>query len=328
MLNVDILELAYLSDLDPDDFSHWRELVAAGSGYTRITIPQTRRRPREVLRPSVGLDRLLKQLLRGLKLASSYTPADTVHGFVKGRDIATNAASHLDQDVVLRVDLKDFFGTIDRTMLVPRLVQFGFDGSAADAIAGVTLVDGSLPQGFSTSPYLSNLVFSDTDSEMSLIVADTSITYTRYVDDLIFSGPLLSVHDDFFDSVELRLKHCGWSVNGSKTRFMRRGKSQYVTGLYVGESDGPHIPRAMKRLLRREVYYAKKFGVRDARLRSPTPIEPDRINGWVHYAAHVDRVFGANLRDSWNEVASRRSASYSSSDWDRILEDIDFPKSL
>lgn len=322
---IDIRALTYASALDAEELSHWQELIAAGSGYTRMSIPQKRRRRREIIRPSVGLDRLLKQLHRGLALVSRYSPHPGVHGFVRGRDIATNAANHLDQDVVLRVDLQDFFGTIDRSKLLQTLANFDFHDAAADAVAGVTLIDGSLAQGFSTSPFLSNLAFDGTDAALASLAADEGVSYTRYVDDLTFSGPVATVHDGLLESIATALDGFGWSVNQGKTRFMRRGKAQYVTGLHVGDRAGPHIPRSMKRLLRREVYYAAKFGLEDARVRSPTPMQHDRLNGWVHYAAHADPVFGANLRGAWNEVASRRYVNGAGRDWDQILDDIHFP---
>lgn len=322
---IDLPALAYASALEAEDLSHWKELIAAGSGYTHISIPQKNRRRREVFRPSVGLDRVLKQLSIGLAIVSRYSPPAEVHGFVRGRDIATNAGNHLAQDVVLRVDLRDFFGTIDRVKVVQALSSFEFDADAAEAVAGVTLVEDSLAQGFSTSPFLSNLAFADTDARVAELAAEKGVSYTRYVDDLTFSGPLASVHDDLLESITTVLHGLGWSVNRGKTRFMRRGKPQYVTGLYVGDSAGPHIPRSMKRLLRREVYYASKFGLQDARLRSPTPMQHDRLNGWVHYTAHADPVFGANLRAAWNEVASRRHVNGAGRDWDQILEDIHFP---
>lgn len=322
---IDLPTLAYNSGLDGEEFSHWEHLIASGSGYTKISVPQKHRRRRDVFRPSVGLDRLLKQLVFGLAILSRYAPPPEVHGFVKGRDITTNAARHLAQDVVLRVDLRDFFGTIDREKVVTALRSFDFQKDAADAVAGVTLINGALAQGFSTSPLLSNLVFADTDVEIVKIAADAGVSYTRYVDDLTFSGSLNSVHDELLASITAVLFGFGWSVNPRKTRFMRRGKPQYVTGLYVGDSDGPHIPRSMKRLLRREVYYAGRFGLQDARLRSPTPMQHDRLNGWVHYAAHADPIFGQNLRGAWNSVASRRHGSGAGRDWDEILNDIRFP---
>lgn len=322
---IDLSMLARASALDAEELAHWRELIAAGAGYTRISIPQKRRRRREVLRPSVGLDRLLKQLRGGLARASGYSPPAEVHGFVKGRDIATNAASHLDRDVVLRVDLQDFFGTIDTPKVIGALNDCEFQEAAAEAVAGVTVVNGSLAQGFSTSPFLSNLVFVDTDVVLAQLAMDAGISYTRYVDDLTFSGPIAEVHDGLLAEIAAALEGLGWNVNAAKTRFMRRGRPQYVTGLYVGDSAGTHIPRSMKRLLRREVYYAGRFGLQDARDRSPTPMQHDRLNGWVNYAAHVDSVFGASLRADWNEVPSRRHSTRTARDWDQILNDIDFP---
>jgi RNA-directed DNA polymerase len=323
---INLPKLAYSSALDVADLHHWRDLLEAGSGYTRVSVPQKHRRRREVFRPSVGLDRVLKQLHMGLKFVTRYSPPPEVHGFARGRDITTNAAEHLDKDVVLRVDLKDFFGTIDRAKVVHALADFQFDDDAAAAVAGVTLVERSLPQGFSTSPLLSNLAFARTDVVLSEVARKEGVSYTRYVDDMSFSGSLSCIHDDFLTSVTAVLADFGWHVNPAKTRFMRRGKPQYVTGLYVGDSAGPHIPRSMKRLLRREVYYASKFGLEDARLRSPTPMQHDRLNGWVHYAAHADQVFGANLRDAWRQVDSRQYANNAGRDWDQILEDIYFPE--
>nr|WP_275693451.1 reverse transcriptase domain-containing protein [Nocardioides sp. TF02-7] len=182
-----------------------------------------------------------------------------------------------------------------------------------------------MAQGFSTSPLLSNLAFAATDVVISDFAKVEGVAYTRYVDDLTFSGAVDLVNDDFLAELDQRLGGLGWRVNSKKTRFMRRGKPQFVTGLYVGDSASPHIPRQMKRLLRREVYFASKFGVRSARRMSPTPIEPDRLHGWVHYAAHVDPVFGARLRAMWNEIPTRHPEQPSSREWDRILEEINFP---
>lgn len=322
---IDVDALAYASNFPPEDLSHWGDLVSIGSGFTRISIPQKRRRPRQVLMPSVGLDRLLKQLSGGLARVTGYMPPKEVHGFIRGRSIATNAREHLGQDVVLRVDLKDFFGTIDGARLNRALQANQIDSRCANAIAGVTLVEGGLAQGFSTSPLLSNITFLETDRALAAAVQCEGVQYTRYVDDLTFSGDRSLVHDEFLEAIEAILDRHGWLVNKQKTRFMRRGKPQFVTGLYVGDSAGPHIPRSMKRLLRREVYFASRFGLEDSRLQSPTPIDADRLGGWVHYAAYVEPVFGDQIRSLWSQVDSRHTGQQIRPDWDLILDEIDFP---
>lgn len=323
---IDLDELSYRSGFEPDLLRLWGDRVRVGDGFTEIEIPQVRRRPRRVLRPGVYLDRVLKQLNVGLAAATGYSPPDAVHGFVKGRGIFSNASQHLAQDVVLRIDLKDFFGTINRPTLERTLRESNLDQAAAESVANVALVSNSLAQGFSTSPLLSNMAFKPSDRELSLLARGVGVTYTRYVDDLIFSGDYESVTDQLLSILEHTLDTMGWSINHQKTRFMRRGKPQYVTGLYVGDSVTPHIPRKMKQLLRREVYYAAKFGVRSARLRSPTPIEPDRLQGWVNFAAHADPEFGKKLRAAWNGAQAGPTKISRSREWDRILNEIDFPR--
>ncbi|MBM0123431.1 reverse transcriptase family protein [Pimelobacter simplex] len=322
---IDADSLAQASGMTAGYLAHLGDLVQNGTGYSHVVIPQKRRRPREVLIPSVALDRALKQLRIGLEGRSSYEPHDAVHGFVAGRDIVTNASQHLGQDVVLRVDLADFFGSIDRDRLKSSLGSAGFAPSSAEMIANVALVNGALAQGFSTSPLLSNMSFQNTDKMISDLANQKSVTYTRYVDDLVFSGDMYAVTDDLSNAIETLLQEEGWKVNIRKTRFMRRGKSQYVTGLYVGDADRPHIPRGMKKRLRREVYFASRYGLTDARQHSPTPMDPKRLGGWVHFAAYADPVFGLPLRETWR-AAVRSDPPPESRTWDSVLADIGFPE--
>ncbi|MBV6726044.1 reverse transcriptase family protein [Nocardioides daeguensis] len=256
---------------------------------------------------------------------SSYEPPDAVHGFVSGRDIVTNASKHLGRDVVLKVDLTDFFGSINRARAISSLSRFDLDPECAKMVADVSLVDDSVAQGFSTSPLISNMAFHSTDEILEGLAEANSVTYTRYVDDLVFSGAVNRVNDDLLTGIELSLRNEGWSVNPRKTRFMRRGKAQYVTGLYVGDADGTHIPRGMKKLLRREVYFASRYGLSNARDRSPTPIDAKRLGGWVHFAAHADPAFGLPLRDVWREVVQSEPPPESWS-WDSVLDDVGFPE--
>lgn len=138
---IDLDELGYTIGVHPQDLVDWQELVASGIGYSRVSIPQKNRRHREVLRPSIELDRILKLLSLGLQMLTRYEAPAEVHGFVRGRDIVTNASQHLGKDVVLRTDLRDFFGSIDRTRVTGSLVRHGFSPEAAEAVAGLVLVD-------------------------------------------------------------------------------------------------------------------------------------------------------------------------------------------
>lgn len=321
---VDTAALGLACGLRARDLERWGDAVAAGTGFLRFSIRQKNRRPRFVLQPRVELDRVLKQLRGGLTRATTYHPPPEVHGFVRGRGIVTNAARHLNQDVVLRVDIRDFFGSIDQLRVSSTLAVVGLDPPCAAVVSKLCVVDDALAQGFSTSPLLSNIAFLESDRVISQLADQAGVRYTRYVDDLIFSGSRDAVNDDLLELVENTLGQIGWKPNPGKTRFMRRGKPQYVTGLYVGDPDGPHIPRTMKRLLRREVYFALKYGVSGARFRSPTPMSIERLSGWIHYAAHVDPSFGIPLRDKWR-LAAPSNGEYGQMAWDEMLEDLDLP---
>lgn len=326
MFEVDVETLASASYMKSAEvLVHWGEmLLIEGLGYTRITVPQKRRRPREVLRPSLGLDRVLKHLRLGLASTSGYEAPTEVHGFVQGRGTVTNAACHLGQDVVLKIDIKDFFDSIGSERIRSGLTRLGFTDECAKLVASVTQVDDKLAQGFSTSPLLSNMAFLATDESLATFAQTRGVTFTRYVDDLAFSGVKDAIDDGFLESLEVILGTLGWRINPAKTRFMRRGGPQFVTGLYVGDQAGVHIPRPMKERLRRELYFAERFGVSDARKRSPKPMQISRLAGWVHYAAHADPAFGLPLRDRWQRIAPALDPYVPGPDWE-LLSDIEFP---
>ncbi|WP_194944441.1 reverse transcriptase family protein [Aeromicrobium yanjiei] len=318
-------DLATHGGPSPQQYPFWAAVLAAGHGYSTLAISKRKRRePRVVLRPNVGLDRFLKQVSTALVAGLDFAPHDAVHGFVAGRGIVSNAAQHLSQDVVLKLDLRDFFGSVRREPLTTALVQAGLDEPTASEVAAVVTVNGSLPQGFSTSPLLSNVAFDPTDDAIQAIAASRGATYSRYADDLTFSGTNGAVDDTLLSDVVSALEHQGWIVNPGKTRFMRRGRAQYVTGLSVDTADGPHVPRVFKQNLRREIYFATRYGISDARVRSPQPLRESQLHGWVEFLAHVEPHRRAELREAWKIIAPRPSARRVEL-WDELLDDIDFP---
>ncbi|MGC5164944.1 reverse transcriptase family protein [Rhodococcus sp. DT1] len=273
------------------------EQVREGSAYRRAVIPGRGNKRREIIVPNLLYSLVLKQL--GYKLARgiSYSAPSHVHGFVRGRSAYTNAACHLDKNCVLRIDLESFFPSISSVEVGDSLAKFGFDRDAVEMIVGLTTINSSLAIGLNTSPLLSNLVFTKTDAQLVEYADTRNMTFTRYVDDLVFSGDVIENRhrDEIYDLLEAN----NWSVNRSKTAFMRRGKAQYVTGLYVGCSDRPRIPRHIKRALRAADYlierfgyveYMTEFGGRYSRWGSAR-----KLVGWARYISSVEPEFGKPL---------------------------------
>jgi len=263
---------------------------------------------REIVKPQFLLEAVTKNLHRSFSAVLPYRPPDHVHGFVRGRSIFTNASAHLGKACVLRIDLEDFFPSISVEQVEVLLQEQGYDAKAATVCAGIVTIAGKLPIGLSTSPFLSNLAFENTDCQLAKIAGEENLSSTRYVDDLSFSG---EVSDRHRAAIERILNEAGWSINSYKTAFMRRGGPQYVTGLYVGRADRPRIPRRTKRRMRWILHTISKFGYEAYMTEfggEEADMLPYRLLGWAIYIASIEpdvgypllRALDDQLPDSYN----------------------------
>lgn len=214
---------------------------------------------REIYEPfSETLKNLLK--ITNSFLNEIYDAPNPVHGFVKGRNISTNATPHIGKKNLLSIDINNFFESISREMVVDSLKQHGFTDLIAQTLADIVTVNNKLIQGFHTSPTIANMYFKKFD----LIFEDLfpHITFSRYADDLSFSS------DEEINSIQIEeikkiIIESGFTVNEDKTKIMRRGRNQYVTGLTIFDNNYPRIPKRIKRKLRLEIFYINKYGYRN-----------------------------------------------------------------
>lgn len=187
-----------------------------------------------------------------------------VHGGVKGRSPASNARMHVDQDVVINIDLSNFFGNVCFDTVSRILMEkFHFDEDAAEVFARLTIVGGSLPQGAPTSPALANLAALPLDEDIMLVcrgaVSNQVFQYSRYVDDITISGgtELVALLPKIYESI----KRNGFSPNVKKTRILRRSIRQSVTGVVVNKK--PSVPKTLIRKVRQQLYYCRKWGIKE-----------------------------------------------------------------
>jgi hypothetical protein len=170
---------------------------------------------------------------------------------------------------------------------------------------------------------LSNLAFQDTDRVLAEYTAAKSLSFTRYVDDLAFSG---EVTDRHLADIEQILNDAGWSINASKTAFMRRGGPQYVTGLYVGGADRPRIPRKMKRHMRWTSHIISRFGYETYMTEfggEDTDMLPQRLIGWARYIAAVEPDVGYPLLRLFHRKLPEQYISRRDIEWFMQIEDLD-----
>ncbi|WP_422733545.1 reverse transcriptase family protein [Micromonospora sp. WMMD558] len=301
------------------------ESLPSGAGrlYQARSFRKRRGGLREIIKPGHVLDAVTKNLHRSFSTELPYRPPDHVHGFVSQRSTLTNASAHLGKACVLRVDLEDFFPSINSTQLRAALQEQGYNEKAAELAIGIVTIAGKLPIGLSTSPFLSNLAFQDTDRLLAEHAAVEGLSFTRYVDDLTFSG---AVTDQHYADIERIINDAGWSINSSKTAFMRRGGPQYVTGLYVGAEDRPRIPREIKRRMRWVSHIIAKFGYETYMTEfggENADMLPQRLLGWARYIAAVEPDEGYDLLRLFHEVLPEQYISSSDIEWLMQINDLD-----
>lgn len=257
---------------------------------------------REIFEPLTPFDAITKNLHRSFTGLLPYEAPDHVHGFVHGRSTVSNASQHLGKKCVLRVDLEDFFPSITTAMTKASLWENGYEEKASELAVSIVTIAGKLPIGLSTSPFLSNMVFLSTDRSLAEYAQSEGLSFTRYADDLTFSGEVTNRHRDDIYRI---LDDTGWSVNTRKTVFMRRGGPQYVTGLYVGEPDRPRIPPKIKRRMRWVLHMISKFGydIYMEEFRGERDeMHRRRLLGWACYIAAVEPDVGYPLLRAFHEL--------------------------
>lgn len=232
----------------------------------------------------------LKAVLRNVndQLVSKLPVHVAAHGFVKGRSVKTNAQPHVGRAVVVKLDLKDFFPTVTWARVRGLLISLGYGFPVAASLAALmteserqpVTVDGQtfhVPvgdrvcvQGAPTSPGLCNAVTRKMDARLSGLAKKLGFTYSRYADDLTFSGDDATQLETLINRATRIIHTEGFVVNGTKTRVMRRGNSQRVAGVTVNKELG--LSRKERRKIR-------------AALHQATPEKHAELDGmlaWVH----------------------------------------------
>ncbi|HTW50050.1 MAG TPA: reverse transcriptase family protein [Acidobacteriaceae bacterium] len=268
-----VAELAAWLSLDVSDllwFADLRSLSGkSGPPFAHYSLHATVKRSdaiRLIESPKPRLKSCQRRILAQILNPIPAHPA--AHGFVHGRNIRTFAAPHVGQRVVLRMDVQDFFPSFRAPRIYAFLRTAGYPEPVADLVSGLCTnavpraawrnlslniaAEGfsqaqalyarrHLPQGAPTSPALANICFYRLDCRLAGLAAAAGARYTRYADDLAFSGD-----DNFARNAERFSLHAaailleeGFHANHRKTRIMRQGARQYLTGIVTNQCMNP-----------------------------------------------------------------------------------------
>ncbi|MDP7591594.1 MAG: reverse transcriptase domain-containing protein [Litorilituus sp.] len=241
----DVEELGIFLGVNQGDMLKY--LYSKAIKYRTFEVDKKNGKKRTIVAPVKKLKHLQYKVKEALEVF--YNPKLCNNGFIKDRNVVTNAQPHLRKEFVLNIDLDDYFGSI-KFGRVKRLFEsypLELNHSVATVLAHICCYNESLPQGAPTSPIVSNMITYKLDNKLRALALSCSCSYSRYADDITFSFTnrerSLPREVAFYKNEELVLgehlktiiKDNGFSINDDKTRMQHRTQRQSVTNITVNE---------------------------------------------------------------------------------------------
>lgn len=331
LLGLSAESLAWLADtkqlertVADERLRHYRyRWVAKRSGGARLI-----EAPKPVLRHVQRV--LLREILEHIPVHAG------AHGFRAGRSALTHAGEHAQRQVVVRLDLEDFFASVRGPRIYGLYRQCGYPEPVAHVLTALAtnsvprsvlarapapagpestagrrrllahLAHPHLPQGAPTSPVLANLAAFRLDRRLAGLAASTGLAYSRYADDLAFSSSRRRTGDEIRRLVDLVGEIAageGFRVNELKTSVRRAGQRQRLAGVVVNEH--PNVDRRQYDLLKATVHNAARHGPAGQN-RAGHPAFRDHLRGRIAWVGQLSPARGERLLATFAEI-----------DWDR-----------
>lgn len=310
----DLKALGYNRPVPRRSHYHYRVLAKQSGNIRLIEAPKPR------------LKELQRQILS--EILENIPPHPAAHGFLKGRSIKTFVAPRVGQRVVLRMDLRDFFPALAGARIQAFFPTLGCPEAVADLLGGIGTnavprdackEAGSdidcvrlrearalysrphLPQGAPTSPALANLCACRADCRLAGLARAVGGAYTRYADDLAFSGSqtFQRTVERFPTHVAAILIEEGFGVNHRKTRIMRQGVRQHLAGLVANQH--LNIIRTDYDRLKAMLTNCVRLGP-ESQNRAGHPQFRSHLDGHVAFVEMINPARGKRLRAIYERI--------------------------
>ncbi|KMK75265.1 reverse transcriptase family protein [Alkalihalobacillus pseudalcaliphilus] len=250
-----IEHLAKLIGINADECYAYYQL--SSNLYNELLIPKRTGGQRVINAPSENLKYIQRWILDNI--LSNVSISVHANGFINERSIVTNAIQHIGKKCVINLDIKDFFPSITYIQVYNLFNRLGYSRHLSMVFTGLCTLDNKLPQGAPTSPYLSNIICKNLDDRLSLLASHINASYSRYADDITFSGDRGIT--SYIKLIKKVVQEERFLINEKKVRVQFQYHRQMVTGLIVNEKLS--IPKKTRNYLRQEIYYCQKYGVKD-----------------------------------------------------------------
>lgn len=290
---------------------HFRWLKKRQGGYRLIEAPKSLLKKMQ--------EKILREILDRVPVHHA------CHGFVVGRSIRTNAEPHAGQRVVVKLDLANFYTTVSHSRIVAIFRSLGYCREAAIWLAGLTtsavppdleLPENQLallaayrgrhlPQGAPTSPALANLSAFSLDLRLSGLARKFQANYTRYADDLTFSGSgrFLGSLSTFLQLVGQIIKSERFQLHPRKRRVLRSNQQQKVTGVVVNQH--VNIARLEFDRLKAVLHNCLRLGP-STQNREAREDFPQHLLGRIGHVKHLNPDKGERLLAMYRQIDWKR----------------------
>ena len=332
-MKISIGELRFLAfSRKNSNINHYKRFtIAKKSGGTRlISAPQPKLKKAQHW--------ILENILEQIQVH------ENAHGCVKGRSIKSNALPHVNKAVVINQDLKNFFPTITYTRIKGMFKSFGYSEQVAVIFALLCSEpkileldvlgkdyfaqrgDRFLPQGSPCSPAIANVICKKLDHRLNGLAHKYGFTYSRYVDDVTFSG----THEQY-KHISALLKYSGkiireenFTLHPEKLRIMKKGVKQEVTGVVVNEK--PNMDRATLKRFRALLHQIERDGIQDKTWTGKGNVLA-QIHGYANHVFQINPEKGTPLKEqvslilekhNYKETYQTKPKTQNKSIWDKI----------
>jgi RNA-directed DNA polymerase len=297
--------------------------------YRYAAVPRRSGLPRVIEAPKARLKEIQRWVLH--EILDHVAAHAAAHGFTRGRSVLTHARAHTGQAAVLRLDLADFFASVEARRVFGIFRTLGYAPPVAHALTGLTtntvpamvwdhvgaradprvvgprfrlgrqLATPHLPQGAPTSPALANLAAFRLDRRLAGLAVATGLRYSRYADDLTFSGTgrVRRQRAGLEDLVAEIAGEEGFRVNPGKSALRTAASRQRVCGIVVNVH--PNVDR--------DEYDRLKAILHNARQRGPQSQNREghddfaaHLRGRIAWVAQVNPARGEKLRRRFAEI--------------------------
>lgn len=245
-----------------------RVCISTSFFYRNFEVLKKNGKKRKILEPLPSLKQIqyfiLKEILYSQKTSrycKSYIPKKKFREYLK---------YHSNEKEVLCLDIQDFFPSIKYPIIHKFFSDLGYAEDVSDYLAHLCTYHSfakkdnyiqnnrCLPQGAPTSPYLSNLILKEFDDNVASFCKKNNIKYTRYADDMTFSGESIP-KSSLISFVKDKLSHIGLFLNEDKTNFMKQNEPQIVSGVIINRKI--QLPKNVRNDIRKVMYFIKKYGI-------------------------------------------------------------------